>query len=145
RHRYQIDAGRRHQIRLPPCPDQRKALILEKPVARGICRSYAHVEEPGVQLVAAIDDLEQHCVIAAALVDRLQDRDISRIFDIAARITRSEVDVLDHRIQWITRIDLPVGSAVDLLVLSDGSKAGGPKRRGRGTKFYSRDPSVGAR
>ena len=84
-------------------------------------------------------------MITAALVDRLQDRDIGRIFDLAARIARRQLDILDNLVQRIARIDLAISGAIDLFVLSDRSETRVPKRGRRGTEVDPCNARVGTR
>ena len=52
---------------------------------------------------------------------------------------------LDDRVQRIARIDLAVGGAIDLFVLSDRPEARVPERGGRRTEVDPRNARVGAR
>jgi hypothetical protein len=57
-------------------------------------------------------------VVAPAEVHGLQDVEIVLIDDVAFRISRGELNVGDHRILRIARIDLSTGNADDHLVLA---------------------------
>ena len=56
---------------------------------------------------------------ALAQVDRLQDVEVERVLDLAARIPRRELDVDDDGVLRIGGIDLAERLADDLFVLPD--------------------------
>jgi hypothetical protein len=99
----------------------------------------ALVEIAQRQFVAAVVHLEQQDAIAARDVLRLQQFDIGRIFDHAARIARRESDVLDDRIGGIGGIEL-AGDAADQMLVAAGLAERRAGERGLGFEdFDSRD------
>ena len=58
-------------------------------------------------------------------IDRLEDENVRRVLDHAARVARRELDVGDERVSWIARVELAKGGATELLVLADGSEGDG--------------------
>jgi len=58
-------------------------------------------------------------VIALAQVDRLQDVEVECVIDFAAGVPRRQLDVDDHGVFRIVRIELAVGLADELFVLAD--------------------------
>jgi hypothetical protein len=117
-------------VAFPSAPDQRVALGFEKAIAR-VIGTAADVER-GRALVAPVDHVVEDCVIAAAGVDRLQDREIHRVLDHAAGIARRRLYVLNDGIERVPRVDLACGSAVELLVLTYAAKGLTPKAGGFG-------------
>ena len=68
-------------------------------------------------------------MVTSAQVHRLQDEDIHRIFDLAVRIARRELDVGDNRIVRIGRINLTVRLATQLFVRADTAERPAFERR----------------
>jgi len=113
---------RRNEVGLPASPHEREPLFLKESIAYRILGRDAHVEEAWIELVSAIDDLEQHRVIRDTHVDRLEYRNQGRVLDPSMRIARRELDILNHLIQGIRRIDVSVRDSVELLILAHDSE-----------------------
>ena len=120
-----VVAGWRRDV--PAVPRQAVALVHQERVARirrgGRVVAAARAVEGAEELVAAVVDLDEQLVVAVAQIDRLQDVDVHRVLDVAARVARRELDVGDDPVASVVRVDFAVGLAAQLLV-----GAGGPER-----------------
>src|SRR5262249_55478724 len=117
------------EVRLPTGPDQGQAARLQEAVALRVRSGGTDIVEARIELVAAIDDLEEHHVIALALVDRLEDLKLRRVLHHASGIARCELDVLDDAVSLVLRIDFAERDAGDELVGPDRAEGRAPIRR----------------
>src|SRR5262249_3441484 len=90
-------------------------------------------------------DLEEHHVIALALVDRLEDLEFRRVLHHASRIARCELDVLDDLVSGVAWIDFAKRDAGDEFIGSDGPEGRSAVGRHRAGDGDARDPCLGRR
>ena len=80
------------------------------------------VVEPAQPHFAAIVEVNEQPMVAVVQIDRLEDEDVHRVLDLAARVARRHFDVGDHGVARIAGIELAKGGATELLVLADRSE-----------------------
>ncbi len=122
--------GQRTGRPVPSAPDHRVAARHQERIGQhrriddgarivGAARAARDTAERVPGLAAAIGRLVHHLVRALLQVDRLEDVEVERVLDLAARISRREGDVDDDGVLGIEGIDLAEGLAVELFILSD--------------------------
>ena len=82
------------------------------------------VEVPQGLLVPAVVDHVEDPPVPARHDGRLEDEERRAELDVAARVARGLVEVDDHRVVRVARIDLEVRGAVEPLILADATEAG---------------------
>lgn len=69
-------------------------------------------------LVAAISDVKEQDSIAPRRLSRLDDTEVGRVLDPAARVPGSQRNVGDHRVEWLLRVQLAKSPSDQFLILS---------------------------
>ena len=135
---------------VPPAPHQRVAARQEKRVREHLGAGHrAWIVAAGaaiqrrMRLAAAIGRLVHHLVVAAAQILRLEDVEIERVLDHAVLVSRRELDVHDHRVPGIARVELAERPADQLFVLSHAGK--GVTAEGRRFPHRELDPDHAGR
>ena len=110
-------------IGLPATPHERVATLLEEAVTRvsgraGVVTAAGLAIEAEVhgQLVTSIRHLIQEQAIPGAWPHRFQDIKIRLVGYRALACARCEMDVLEHGMEWVCRINLTEGAPDDLFV-----------------------------
>jgi len=132
RHAHGQPSAARSQVALPPAPHDGGAARLQEAVAGTRRGGRRDIDPRGRDFGSTVDHVIEDGAVAATHVDRLEDGNIHCIFDHPALVARRERDVLDDGIERMTRIDLAVGDAVELLVWSGSAEARAAQRRRRG-------------
>ena len=117
-------ASARSDVALPAAPHQRVAPSHQEPVAGVLCGRRIVAAGRAVELdqrpqVSAIVDVVEQRAVAFGEIGRLEDQEVGRVFDLAARIARRALDVDDAGIERMRRVELAVETANHLLVRTD--------------------------
>ncbi len=115
------EAGALRDVELPADPQQREALIHQKPVAhlgrgRGIGASSGVIEEAEHAFAAAVGHFVEHGAVAALHSFRLDEKEVRRELDLAARVARGLVEVGHDLVRGQRRIDREINLPGDFLV-----------------------------
>src|SRR5437899_680956 len=102
-----------------PCASYAQPLAGTTCGASSRCTRCVSTAFDGSSIAAAVRRLVHHLVIAFAQVNRLEDVEVERVLDHAARVARRELEIDDHGILRIVRVDLAVRLADKLFVLPD--------------------------
>jgi hypothetical protein len=85
------------------------------------------VVEPAHPHFAAVVEVEEQPMVAAAQIDRLENEDIHGVLDHATGVDRCPFDIGDYRVAPIRGIELAICGATKLLVLADGAERQSPE------------------